>query len=134
VSALTQRPSLRALGRNHEDVKGFHLPQLFAADPGVGLDVQGPVGDWAARDVAKSQPTKLAAIEGLPRTTRGGPEHLLGWYHNGQVKYGIEIPHLLSLLAFHSWNAPMQGRRGSFGRRARRLALGGRVDRGLGGH
>ena len=35
--------------------------------------VQGPVGDWAARDVAKSQPTKLAAIEGLPRTTRGAP-------------------------------------------------------------
>ena len=35
--------------------------------------------------------------------------HLLGWYHNGQVKYGIEIPHLLSLLAFHSWNATVQG-------------------------
>lgn len=71
--------------------------------------VQGPVGDWAARDVAKSQPTKLAALEGLPRTTPAAPVHLLGWYHNGQVKYGIEIPHLLSLLAFHSWNATVQG-------------------------
>ena len=25
------------------------------------------------------------------------------------MKYGIEIPHLLSLLAFHSWNAKVQG-------------------------
>ena len=48
--------------------------------------MQGPVGDWVARDVAQSQPTKLAAIEGLPRTTRGAPEHLLGWYQNGRVK------------------------------------------------
>ncbi|MFL5865192.1 MAG: cytochrome ubiquinol oxidase subunit I [Solirubrobacteraceae bacterium] len=71
--------------------------------------VQGPVGDWAARDVAKSQPTKLAALEGLPSTTPAAPVHPLGWYHNGEVKYGIEIPHLLSLLAFHSWNATVQG-------------------------
>ena len=34
---------------------------------------QGPVRDWAARDVAKSQLTKLAALEGLPRTTPGSP-------------------------------------------------------------
>jgi Cytochrome bd terminal oxidase subunit I len=39
----------------------------------------------------------------------GAPVHLLGWYHNGQVKYGIEIPHLLSLLAYHSGNARVQG-------------------------
>jgi cytochrome d ubiquinol oxidase subunit I len=71
--------------------------------------VQIRVGDWAARDVAKTQPTKLAAIEGLYKTTRGAPEHVLGWYQNGQVRYGIAIPHLLSLLSFHSWNAKVQG-------------------------
>ena len=43
------------------------------------------------------------------KTTRGAPEHLLGWYTDNQVKYGIEIPHVLSLLAFHSWNARVQG-------------------------
>jgi cytochrome bd ubiquinol oxidase subunit I len=59
--------------------------------------------------VAKSQPTKLAALEGLAQTTRGAPVHLLGWYHNGHVTYGIEIPHLLSVLAFHSWNASVRG-------------------------
>jgi cytochrome d ubiquinol oxidase subunit I len=70
---------------------------------------QAPVGDWAARDVATTQPIKLAAIEGLAKTTNGAPEHLLGWYENGKVKFGIEIPHMLSLLAFHSWNATIKG-------------------------
>jgi cytochrome bd ubiquinol oxidase subunit I len=82
------------------------IPLTIAALASI---VQGPVGDWAARDVANSQPTKLAALEGLPRTTPAAPVHLLGWYHDGQVKYGFEIPHLLSVLAFHSWNATVQG-------------------------
>ena len=82
------------------------IPLTLAALASI---VQGPVGDWAARDVAQSQPTKLAALEGLPRTTRGAPEHLLGWYDGRHVKYGIEIPHLLSLLAFHRANARVQG-------------------------
>jgi cytochrome bd ubiquinol oxidase subunit I len=55
------------------------------------------------------QPIKLAALEGLYRTTRGASEHVLGWYTNGQIKFGIPIPHLLSLLAFHSWNAKVTG-------------------------
>jgi cytochrome d ubiquinol oxidase subunit I len=71
--------------------------------------VQIVVGDWAARDVGQAQPVKLAAMEGLGRTTRGAPEHLLGVYDDGRVRYGIEIPHLLSLLTDHSWNATIKG-------------------------
>jgi cytochrome d ubiquinol oxidase subunit I len=71
--------------------------------------VQILVGDWAAREVAKTQPLKLAAIEGLAHTTKGAPEHLLGWYTGGQVKYGIAIPKMLSLLAFHNPNATVTG-------------------------
>jgi cytochrome d ubiquinol oxidase subunit I len=82
------------------------IPLTVAA---LASPVQVLVGDWAARDVAAAQPAKLAAIEGLYRTTRGAPEHLLGWYTDNQVKYGIEIPHALSLLAFHSWNATVKG-------------------------
>jgi cytochrome bd ubiquinol oxidase subunit I len=82
------------------------IPLTIAA---LASPVEVLVGDWVARDVATTQPIKLAAIEGLGRTTRGAPEHLLGWYTGGQVKYGIEIPHLLSLLAFHSWNAKVTG-------------------------
>jgi cytochrome d ubiquinol oxidase subunit I len=67
------------------------------------------VGDWAARDVAKAQPVKLAALEGLATTEKGAPEHLLGWYDGHGVKYGIRIPRLLSLLAFHDPNAEVKG-------------------------
>jgi cytochrome d ubiquinol oxidase subunit I len=75
----------------------------------LAAPVQVLVGDWIARDVAVHQPIKLAALEGLYTTTRGAPEHILGWYTKGQIKFGIEIPHLLSLLAFHSWNATVRG-------------------------
>jgi cytochrome d ubiquinol oxidase subunit I len=67
------------------------------------------VGDWNGREVAAAQPTKLAAFEGLGTTTKGAPVHVLGWYTNGHVEYGIPLPHLLSVLAFHSMNATVQG-------------------------
>jgi cytochrome bd ubiquinol oxidase subunit I len=84
----------------------FAVPFAVA---GVTAPVQIFVGDWVARDVAVEQPTKLAALEGLTHTTRGASEHILGWYVNGKLKFAIGIPHLLSLLAFHSFNAPVQG-------------------------
>ncbi len=71
--------------------------------------VQVLVGDWAARSVARDQPTKLAALEGLPHTTRGAPIHILGFYTDQQIRYGIEIPKLLSLLSFHDPNARVEG-------------------------
>jgi cytochrome bd ubiquinol oxidase subunit I len=82
------------------------VPLTVAA---LAAPAQVLVGDWAARDVASAQPVKLAAIEGLLHTTRGAPVHVLGWYTQGQVKYGIAIPHLLSLLAFHNPNATVRG-------------------------
>jgi cytochrome d ubiquinol oxidase subunit I len=71
--------------------------------------VQLVVGDWAARSVAEHQPTKLAALEGLGQTQDGAPLHLLGWYEDGEVRYGIEFPKLLSLLAYHDPDARVQG-------------------------
>ncbi|WP_249011457.1 cytochrome ubiquinol oxidase subunit I [Conexibacter sp. DBS9H8] len=84
----------------------FTVPFSIAA---IASPLEVLIGDWVARDVATEQPIKLAAIEGLAKTTRGAPEHLLGWYTNGQIKFGIAIPHLLSLLAFHSFNAKVTG-------------------------
>ena len=82
------------------------IPLTIAA---LASPVQVLVGDWAARTVATEQPTKLAAIEGVGRTGHGVPIHVLGWYTGGRVKFGISIPHGLSLLAFHSWNAKVRG-------------------------
>src|SRR5262245_57317591 len=67
------------------------------------------VGDWSARVVARAQPVKLAAMEGLATTTRGAPIHLLGWYDGQEVVHGIRIPRLLSLLAFRDPDASVQG-------------------------
>ncbi len=82
------------------------VPLTIAA---LAAPVQIVVGDWVARDVAKTQPVKLAALEGLAKTQKGAPEHLLGWYDGEGVEYGIKIPKLLSLLAFHDPNATVQG-------------------------
>jgi cytochrome d ubiquinol oxidase subunit I len=75
----------------------------------LAAPLQVVVGDWAGRDVARYQPTKLAAFEGLGQTTKGAPVHLLGWYTNGHVRFGIKVPDLLSLLAFHDPNATVTG-------------------------
>jgi cytochrome d ubiquinol oxidase subunit I len=76
----------------------------------LAAPVQFLVGDWLARDLETEQPVKLAALEGLYKTTRGASEHLLGWYtSSGQIRFGIPIPHLLSLLTDHSWNGTVKG-------------------------
>ena len=82
------------------------IPLTIAA---LASPVQVLVGDWAGRTVAESQPVKLAALEGLGTTTRGAPIHILGWYRDGDVKYGVRIPKFLSFLAYHDFNATVRG-------------------------
>jgi cytochrome d ubiquinol oxidase subunit I len=82
------------------------IPLTIAA---LVAPVQVLVGDWAGRAVAEKQPVKLAAMEGLPRTERGAPLHVLGWYTDDQVKYGIALPKMLSFLSQHDFNARVQG-------------------------
>ncbi len=82
------------------------IPLTVAA---LAAPVQVIVGDWAAREVAKTQPVKLAALEGLGHTERGAALHLGGWYVDGEVKGGIAVPKGLSLLAFHDPNARVVG-------------------------
>ena len=82
------------------------IPLTIAA---FAAPAQVLVGDWAAREVAETQPAKLAAFEGLGETTKGAGIHVLGWYDDGEVKYGIELPKLLSLLTYHDPNATVQG-------------------------
>jgi cytochrome bd ubiquinol oxidase subunit I len=85
---------------------GLLIPLTFAA---LAAPVQLVVGDWAARTIADDQPVKLAAFEGLGRTEEGAPFHLGGIYEDGEVKYGIAIPKLLSILADHDPNGRVEG-------------------------
>src|SRR4051812_26702046 len=77
----------------------------------LAAPVQVVVGDWAGRTVAERQPVKLASMEGLQHTTAGAPFTLGGFYDKGRgkVRFGIEVPRMLSLLAKHNPKATVVG-------------------------
>jgi cytochrome d ubiquinol oxidase subunit I len=78
---------------------------------GLAAIVQPLSGDFAAREVARLQPLKMAAFEGLFRTQRGAPLAIGGIpdVKEHRLRYGIEIPDLLSLLTYHDPNAVVRG-------------------------
>jgi cytochrome bd ubiquinol oxidase subunit I len=88
--------------------RGLLLPMLFGT---VVAPVQAFVGDASARMVAHQQPAKLAAMEGLFRTTAGAPLRILGFANpvTQRTYFAIEIPKLLSWLAFGNGNATVRG-------------------------
>ena len=96
---------LRGRRDRHRRV-AFTIAFTFAA---VATPIQLVVGDWAARYVTEAQPIKLAAMEGLGETTSGAPWTFGGWYSDGEVSGGIEIPYLLSILADHNPNGTVIG-------------------------
>ncbi|HSX12887.1 MAG TPA: cytochrome ubiquinol oxidase subunit I [Chlamydiales bacterium] len=61
-------------------------------------------GDSSARLIAKYQPAKLAAFEGIYKTGDGPtPISVLGWVNNKtQEVHSLKIPAALSLLTYHS--------------------------------
>ena len=73
--------------------------------------VQSVVGDWSAKVVAKSQPVKLAAMEGLFETQRRAPLHIGGIPDKTtrKTEYAISIPGGLSFLAYGDFNAEVKG-------------------------
>jgi cytochrome bd ubiquinol oxidase subunit I len=92
--------------------RAFHRAALQIALV-IGLPaaaVQPLSGDWSARDVAKRQPVKLAAMEGHLRT---GPAAFVigGWPNDVTLTHSgaIEIPGALSLLLHGDANAVVPG-------------------------
>ncbi len=70
-------------------------------------------GHDSAVRVAKYQPAKLAAFEGLYQTTPRAPLTLFGWVDEKaeEVRGGVAIPGLLSLLTYNDIDAPVKGLR-----------------------
>lgn len=70
-----------------------------------------PFGHEHARQVARTQPEKFAAIEGLYSTRTGAPLAVFGYPVDKPptLKAPVEIPGLLSWLAFGDMNAPVKG-------------------------
>jgi cytochrome bd ubiquinol oxidase subunit I len=92
--------------RDRYHLLGFLVPFTVAA---VLSPIQVGVGDWAAHFVADNQPVKLAAMEGVFETERAAPLHIGGVAVDGQMRYAVEIPYGLSLLAHWDPNAEITG-------------------------
>lgn len=89
-------------------LKAFKIAAIFAC---IGALLQPLSGDISAKDVAKRQPAKLAAMEALYKTERPAPL-LIGGIVNEKdktVKGAIEIPGALSFLAHGDFKAEVKG-------------------------
>lgn len=77
----------------------------------VALSLQLVLGDKSARGVAKNQPMKFAALEGVYKTQKGVPLHLFGLPNSEtqQVGYALSIPYGLSILTFSDSESEVKG-------------------------
>lgn len=72
----------------------------------------GLSGDSNARMVAREQPVKMAAMEAHWKTGTGGTGMYLWGIPDAKtetVKYGLEVPYLLSALIYHQLDKPVPG-------------------------
>jgi cytochrome d ubiquinol oxidase subunit I len=85
--------------------------RIAVAVGGLAALLQPLSGDISARSVARQQPTKLAAMEALFETQAGAPLTIGGIPDVAarRVRFGLEIPKGLSLLAYHDRNAVVTG-------------------------
>jgi len=77
----------------------------------IAAIVQPLSGDFSAKDVAKRQPVKLAAMEGHFKTEKGAPLIVGGLpdKKSRTTDYGIKIPNGLSFLAYGDFNSEVKG-------------------------
>ena len=91
----------------------FHKAALAIALAvgGVTAILQPLSGDLLAKQVAKTQPVKLAAFEGHFETESGAAFRIGGIPDEtaGVTRYAIEIPYALSILAYGDPNATVKG-------------------------
>ncbi|MCB0721914.1 MAG: cytochrome ubiquinol oxidase subunit I [Ignavibacteriae bacterium] len=88
--------------------RALKIAMMFAA---VFALLQPISGDLSAKFVARNQPLKLAAMEGLFKTTTHAPLTIGGIpdMKEKKMNFGIEIPGGLSFLAFEDFNAEVKG-------------------------
>jgi cytochrome d ubiquinol oxidase subunit I len=91
----------------------FHKAALVIALAvgGVSSILQPLSGDLIAKTVAKTQPVKLAAFEGQFHTEHGAPFRIGGIPDEeaGVTRYAIELPYVLSILAYGDPQATVKG-------------------------
>lgn len=77
----------------------------------ISIILQAYLGHMSGQIVAKHQPQKLAAFEGLYKTENGASLTLMGFPNSKEkkVNYEIKIPKLLSFMAFNDFSAEVKG-------------------------
>ncbi len=100
------------LKKKHEDFARRSL-QIGLIVALIATVLQAITGDSSARGVAKNQPAKLAAFEGLYNTMSNAPLVLVGYVDNSNPlqphAVGIEVPGLLSFMTYHDFHATVTG-------------------------
>jgi cytochrome bd ubiquinol oxidase subunit I len=78
----------------------------------VAVPLQMIAGDQHGLNTLEHQPAKIAAIEGLWETEKGGTSlNLIGWpdMRDEQTKYALSVPHLGSVILTHTWSGEIRG-------------------------
>jgi cytochrome d ubiquinol oxidase subunit I len=89
--------------------KSFKIAAIFGVIMSIGIAI---VGDFHAKEVAKTQPSKMAAMESLWETQSKAPVYMFAWPDAENEKNVFEflpIPGLLSYLAHGDFNAEVTG-------------------------
>ena len=88
--------------------KAFKIAAIFAA---VAAILQPVSGDFSAKDVARRQPAKLAAMEAHFHTQKSAPLIIGGIpdVKNKKVDFAIELPGMLSFLAHGDLESEVKG-------------------------
>ncbi|WP_423149650.1 cytochrome ubiquinol oxidase subunit I [Rubrolithibacter danxiaensis] len=88
--------------------RAFKIAAIFAT---IAAVLQPISGDISAKDVARRQPAKLAAMEAHFNTEKSAPLILGGIpdAKNKRVDYAIKLPGFLSFLAHGDFNAEVKG-------------------------
>lgn len=89
-------------------LKAFKITIIIGT---IAAFLQPISGDISAKDVAKRQPAKLAALEAHYETQKGAPLYIGGIVdqENQKVSHKIAIPKALSFLAFGDFDAEVKG-------------------------
>lgn len=97
------------LKRRHLDFAKSSL-KIGLSVAAVAVALQAFSGHSSAQGVARNQPAKLAAFEGVFKTQKGAPLNLFGIVdmQNEKVR-GVEIPKALSFLAYNDFDAEIIG-------------------------
>ncbi|TYB34720.1 MAG: cytochrome ubiquinol oxidase subunit I [Flexistipes sinusarabici] len=89
--------------------RSFKIAAVFGLIMSLGIAV---IGDFHAKEVAKTQPSKMAAMESLWQTQENAPIYMFAWPDAENEQNAFEflaIPGLLSYMAHGNFNAEVTG-------------------------